>query len=124
MSVARRDPRAHWLVLAVVLVVVLLLLVVAGLTSGQVGETADAPASRGGTTEAPAAVRQGGPVVDPTRGGPGLRVPRGHVVLTFDDGPTKWTAKILDLLRARHVHATFFVIGARVAERPDLVRRM
>src|SRR4029079_11368594 len=73
----------------------------------------------------PAAVHRGGPIVDPsdpTHGG--LRVPPRHVVLTFDDGPTKWTGKVLDVLEAHHVHATFFVIGSRVAERPDLVRRM
>jgi cellulose synthase/poly-beta-1,6-N-acetylglucosamine synthase-like glycosyltransferase/peptidoglycan/xylan/chitin deacetylase (PgdA/CDA1 family) len=46
------------------------------------------------------------------------------VVLTFDDGPTEWTEKVLDVLRARGVRATFFVIGARTAARPDLVRRM
>ncbi|MDQ6642064.1 MAG: bifunctional polysaccharide deacetylase/glycosyltransferase family 2 protein [Actinomycetota bacterium] len=35
-----------------------------------------------------------------------------------------WTAKILDVLDENHVKGTFFVIGARVADRPDLLRRM
>ncbi len=120
----RRDPRSHWLVLAVVLVGLMVMLVVAGLTSGQVGEAADAPASRAGTNRVPENVRRGGPIVDPSMSEAGLRVPDRHVVLTFDDGPTAWTAKILDVLAARRVKATFFVIGARVAERPDLVARM
>jgi cellulose synthase/poly-beta-1,6-N-acetylglucosamine synthase-like glycosyltransferase/peptidoglycan/xylan/chitin deacetylase (PgdA/CDA1 family) len=113
-----RSPRAHWAVLGAALLGCLGLLVVSGITGGQLGERAHAPASRPGT-------RTGGPIVDPSRPNrPGLSVPEKHVVLTFDDGPTKWTAQILDVLATRGVKATFFVIGSRVAERPDLVRRM
>ncbi len=121
---SRRDPRSHWLVLAVVLIGLMVVLVVAGLTSGQVGEAENPPASKGGTDPVPERILQGGPIVDPSRSEPGLSVPDRHVVLTFDDGPTAWTTKILDVLAAHRVRATFFVIGARVAERPDLVRRM
>ncbi|MBP1751127.1 MAG: polysaccharide deacetylase, partial [Deltaproteobacteria bacterium] len=32
--------------------------------------------------------------------------------LTFDDGPTDWTAGILDILKKEKVPATFFVCGA------------
>jgi cellulose synthase/poly-beta-1,6-N-acetylglucosamine synthase-like glycosyltransferase/peptidoglycan/xylan/chitin deacetylase (PgdA/CDA1 family) len=46
------------------------------------------------------------------------------VVPTFDDGPSRWTPEILDVLERRHVPATFFVVGARVADRPDVLRRM
>jgi cellulose synthase/poly-beta-1,6-N-acetylglucosamine synthase-like glycosyltransferase/peptidoglycan/xylan/chitin deacetylase (PgdA/CDA1 family) len=47
------------------------------------------------------------------------------VALTFDDGPDpQWTPKILDVLARHHAHATFFVIGSRVNEYPDLVRRI
>jgi peptidoglycan/xylan/chitin deacetylase (PgdA/CDA1 family) len=46
------------------------------------------------------------------------------VALTFDDGPTEqFTARVLDLLAAHRVTATFFVIGALVDRHPDLVRR-
>jgi len=46
------------------------------------------------------------------------------VALTFDDGPDPtWTPKILDVLRAKHVPATFFVVGAQAVSHPDLVRR-
>ena len=47
-----------------------------------------------------------------------------RIALTFDDGPTPWTADILDVLREHGVPATFFVVGARAADRPDLVERM
>jgi peptidoglycan/xylan/chitin deacetylase (PgdA/CDA1 family) len=47
-----------------------------------------------------------------------------NVALTFDDGPSRWTPLVLDLLREYEARATFFVIGARVHERPDDVRRI
>ncbi len=44
--------------------------------------------------------------------------------LTFDDGPTKIaTTKILDVLKENDVHASFFVIGYRVEEFPNIVKR-
>jgi peptidoglycan/xylan/chitin deacetylase (PgdA/CDA1 family) len=43
------------------------------------------------------------------------------VALTYDDGPT---AAILDVLEARGARATFFVFGAKAAERPELIARM
>jgi peptidoglycan/xylan/chitin deacetylase (PgdA/CDA1 family) len=46
------------------------------------------------------------------------------VALTFDDGPSRWTPLVLDLLREYDARATFFVIGARVRERPDDVKRI
>ncbi|MEV0197767.1 polysaccharide deacetylase family protein [Nonomuraea sp. NPDC050691] len=50
---------------------------------------------------------------------------RKCVALTFDDGPGEHTGKLLDLLRERHVRATFFVLGEMVAaDRAGLTRRM
>lgn len=46
------------------------------------------------------------------------------VALTFDDGPVKGTATLLDTLKVKGVHATFFTLGYRVRERPALMRRM
>src|SRR3954452_21504025 len=124
-SRTRRTPRTHWAVLVVLLLGCLGMLVISGITGGRLGEGAHAPQSRPGTSAVPAGIRTGGPIVDPSRPEmPGLDVPEKHVVLTFDDGPTRWTSRILDVLAARGVKATFFVIGSRVAERPDLVRRM
>ena len=38
------------------------------------------------------------------------------VALTFDDGPSLYTARIVSALDAYHAHATFFVIGEQVAQ--------
>jgi peptidoglycan/xylan/chitin deacetylase (PgdA/CDA1 family) len=47
------------------------------------------------------------------------------VALTFDDGPDPvQTPKILDLLAAEHVKATFCLVGQNVAAHPELVRRI
>lgn len=63
--------------------------------------------------------------MDPTSPGQaGLSVPAQHVALTFDDGPTRWTEDILDVLQSHQVPATFFVLGARASARPDLMQRM
>lgn len=37
-----------------------------------------------------------------------------RVALTFDDGPSAYTAQVQAVLRSRHVPATFFTIGQRV----------
>jgi peptidoglycan/xylan/chitin deacetylase (PgdA/CDA1 family) len=47
-----------------------------------------------------------------------------QLALTFDDGPSQWTGPVLDLLREHKARATFFLIGARVRERPDDVHRI
>jgi peptidoglycan/xylan/chitin deacetylase (PgdA/CDA1 family) len=48
-----------------------------------------------------------------------------RIALTFDDGPTPGvTDRILDELKARGAHATFFMIGQRIAAAPDLARRV
>jgi peptidoglycan/xylan/chitin deacetylase (PgdA/CDA1 family) len=44
--------------------------------------------------------------------------------LTYDDGPSpKLTPQLLDALKAAGVHATFFVIGYRIAQNPAVVQR-
>ncbi len=46
------------------------------------------------------------------------------VFLTFDDGPTdSTTPRVLDILRQKRVHATFFVIGRQIRGREDILRR-
>jgi peptidoglycan/xylan/chitin deacetylase (PgdA/CDA1 family) len=48
-----------------------------------------------------------------------------HVYLSFDDGPdAEWTPRMLDLLAAAEVQATFFVIGCHARTMPALVRRV
>jgi peptidoglycan/xylan/chitin deacetylase (PgdA/CDA1 family) len=59
--------------------------------------------------------------------GPVLRqlpTPERMAWLTIDDGPSPDTAAILDLLDLHGAKATFFVVGARAAAQPDLVREI
>jgi peptidoglycan/xylan/chitin deacetylase (PgdA/CDA1 family) len=47
-----------------------------------------------------------------------------EVVLTFDDGPIPpYTGKVLDILAAECVKATYFIVGTMAKEYPALVRR-
>jgi len=119
------EPRAHWAVLAVLMALLALSLSVSGLIHGVIGEGAQNPSYTPSSGAVPKNFLSGGPIVDPAQpDAAGLIVPDRHVVLTFDDGPTTWTEKILDVLADHGIKATFFVVGSRVADRPDLVRRM
>jgi peptidoglycan/xylan/chitin deacetylase (PgdA/CDA1 family) len=47
-----------------------------------------------------------------------------YIALTFDDGPNATlTPKLLDLLAARQLKATFFVVGQNAAEYPEILKR-
>lgn len=46
------------------------------------------------------------------------------VYLSFDDGPSKWTPMVLDILKQEGVSATFFVLGTLVEKQADTVRRI
>jgi cellulose synthase/poly-beta-1,6-N-acetylglucosamine synthase-like glycosyltransferase/peptidoglycan/xylan/chitin deacetylase (PgdA/CDA1 family) len=49
----------------------------------------------------------------------------GKIALTFDDGPDpEWTPTILNILRDKHVKATFFIIGENAEANPGLVERI
>ena len=53
---------------------------------------------------------------------PELTEPSPLLALTFDDGPSKDTTPLLlDGLRERGVHATFFVLGTRAERAPEIV---
>jgi peptidoglycan/xylan/chitin deacetylase (PgdA/CDA1 family) len=57
-----------------------------------------------------------------TRGSPRKR----EVALTFDDGPSPWTPKLVKALRRVHAHATFFPVGYAIQRYPrylTLLRR-
>ena len=48
-----------------------------------------------------------------------------YVALTFDDGPSrKCTPVLLDGLKERDVHATFFLMGKNIEGNEDIVKRM
>lgn len=47
------------------------------------------------------------------------------IAITFDDGPhLQYTKQLLDGLKERGVHATFFVTGEHAEQNKDLIRRM
>lgn len=45
------------------------------------------------------------------------------VALTMDDGPSKYTSEVLDILKEEDVKATFFVIGQNIAGKEDILKR-
>jgi peptidoglycan/xylan/chitin deacetylase (PgdA/CDA1 family) len=49
---------------------------------------------------------------------------RDIVSLTFDDGPSEYTPSFLQVLREKHVHATFFEIGEEMSRYPDAMRQI
>ncbi len=121
----RRAPRAHWGLLAVGLVVLLALLGLAAVTGGMQGENPHRFADRAGGRPVPAAVLDGGPVLDASHpAAAGRHLPDSTIALTFDDGPGPYTAKVLDVLERFHVPATFFVIGTQVTAHPEILRRI
>ena len=51
--------------------------------------------------------------------------PAGYIALTFDDSPNEaLTERLLDGLRERGAHATFFLIGQQIEGQEALLRRM
>ncbi|GGG47605.1 polysaccharide deacetylase family protein [Epilithonimonas arachidiradicis] len=47
-----------------------------------------------------------------------------EVALTFDDGPTEFTPKFLDILKKNNVKATFFCIGKQIEKFPETFQRI
>lgn len=53
-----------------------------------------------------------------------VHVSGNYIAMTFDDGPQPQnTPRLLDMLRARNIKATFYVIGQSVNLYPQIVRR-
>jgi peptidoglycan/xylan/chitin deacetylase (PgdA/CDA1 family) len=53
-----------------------------------------------------------------------IRVDGPYIAITFDDGPSAvLTPRLLDILKQRHIHATFFVLGQLVQEHPEIMAR-
>ena len=86
-----RPSRVLTVVLASMFVLVL---VVAGIANARGGNDAAGERPEGDTSNVPQFVSDGGPIVDTTarQGDAPPQVPRGTIVLTFDDGPDpEWT---------------------------------
>ncbi|UQB67638.1 polysaccharide deacetylase family protein [Epilithonimonas zeae] len=47
-----------------------------------------------------------------------------EVALTFDDGPTEFTPKFLDILKENNIKATFFCIGKQIEKFPETFQRI
>jgi peptidoglycan/xylan/chitin deacetylase (PgdA/CDA1 family) len=53
-----------------------------------------------------------------------VHVDEPYIAMTFDDGPHgTLTPKLLDLLAARHIKVTFFVLGECVEQHPEVLQR-
>ncbi|MCM3570318.1 polysaccharide deacetylase family protein [Neobacillus mesonae] len=53
------------------------------------------------------------------------RTKTNGMALTFDDGPNpEYTPQLLDLLKKYGVKATFFVVGSKVKQYPEIIKRM
>ena len=125
MSDRRRSPRAHWILLVATLLAMLVLLLVSGVTYGVRGESPQHVAASSAGEPVPADIRNGGPIMDASRPTvPGPAVPDRTVVLTFDDGPSRFTPQVLDVLEKYRVPGTFFVIGKQISSDPAVLRRM
>ncbi|WP_242002286.1 bifunctional polysaccharide deacetylase/glycosyltransferase family 2 protein [Kribbella steppae] len=129
--VARRAKpvplRTHWVVLTMLLVCLSSMLVLHGYTHHMFGTEPDGAAVAGGPDGAvPRKVVDGGPVIDARPADVRTVRPAARTIaLTFDDGPDPvWTPKVLDLLKAQKVKATFFVVGTEVAAHPEIARRI
>jgi peptidoglycan-N-acetylglucosamine deacetylase len=76
------------------------------------------PAKRGAVRETRATSEEPGITFN------SVHVDGPYIAMTFDDGPSATlTPKLLDLLAAHHIKATFFVIGENVAEHPEIIAR-
>ncbi|HLT12419.1 MAG TPA: bifunctional polysaccharide deacetylase/glycosyltransferase family 2 protein [Micromonosporaceae bacterium] len=125
--VRRREPRAHWWLLVLGLTVLLAGAALGGFVDRVGAEGGGSPSSGAADPRpAPAAVTGGGPVLRFDGSDVASRsMPAGTVALTFDDGPDPvFTPQILDVLARHGARATFFVVGSKVNEHPELARRI
>ena len=52
------------------------------------------------------------------------RVDGPYIAMTFDDGPSATlTPKLLDILKERHMHVTFFLVGENAKAHPEIIKR-
>lgn len=50
--------------------------------------------------------------------------PKKTIALTFDDGPSSFTNRLLDCLEENNAKATFFMVGKEIENFPDEVKKM
>lgn len=124
---AKRRLPMRYLLPSLLLVALLAMLMLRGYVHSEIlaDHRIQAPAP---TTQVPANVLEGGPVIDArsaTEPAKTLRIPDRKIVITFDDGPDPvWTPRVLDSLKKYDAHGVFFVTGTMASRYPDLVQRM
>lgn len=69
------------------------------------------------SADAQAAVIDGNRIMD-------QRMSENLCAITFDDGPSRHTGHLLDMLRGYGIPATFFLLGANAERNPAMVRRI
>ena len=127
---SRTTPRGR---LALAWLPVACLLVLSGCSSSDAAKDTTTP----GASAGPQATTPGSVTPSPVQlvGGKPLRpigvfgalttTSSSGIALTFDDGPDPtYTPMFLDLLKQARVKATFCVVGKRVLQQPDLIRRI
>lgn len=83
------------------------------------------PAQAAPQAAAPVAAKPGASAGSLRRAYNSVNTNERYVALTFDDGPNpETTIKLLDMLKARGVKATFFVLGSRASQNPAILKRM
>ena len=96
----------RWLLLPLVLL--------ASLSAARAQEASPAPSAPAATAGAPTAKYVWSQ----------CRVDGPYIAMTFDDGPSATlTPKLLDILKERHMHVTFFVLGEMVKPHPEILKR-
>jgi len=92
---------------------------VVGGTNNPVLPTTNAPASAGMQTPPTPAPSNG-----PRSSYSSVHVNGPYIAMTFDDGPSAaLTPRLLDILKERHIHVTFFVLGQMVKAHPEILQR-
>src|SRR5215472_9172331 len=75
-------------------------------------------------SEKEAALKSPAPPKEPAITFNSVHVDGPYIAMTFDDGPSATlTPKLLDILAAHHIKATFFVLGEMVTEHPEILAR-
>jgi membrane peptidoglycan carboxypeptidase len=88
-------------------------------TPAHLGRTDAGDAGKTKRDAGKATTKPGGPtLVDHTRSG------GRTLALTFDDGPSRDTGPVLDVLAQYHIKATFCMVGEQIAENRAVVARM
>src|SRR5215813_7616438 len=124
---SRAGPRAHWFLLYLFSAISFVLLCFNGYIMHIGAEGSGNPPSTAGGPAVPPSVSSGGPILHIGANGAitTRSMPPKTIALTFDDGPDpKYTPEILAILARYHAHATFFEIGSRVDQYPDVARQV